>query len=218
MSQNGEQIGSWIAENDLKYHLYKDRFVNWLLSECKDETQLLQPLELQNSLTLIENKILNSEENLFLIASILKILKKQLQINLEYQPQSNAPHTDGSQTEAQNCEEMLTIVALNFVEKAQREQLKKIPNAHAIAIKILIWTEGKPSIANKIFQTILHSETFLMSNYLENLTLWLTSEEQDLSQLLTGESLKLALKQSHYNFTEVENQFLVRSLVFNLRG
>ena len=107
---------------------------------------------------------------------------------------------------------------LNFVEKAQKEQLKKIKNAHVIVGKVLFWTKGDGTVANTIFRTILTSKTLILSNYLENFALWLASREQDQSLLLTGQQLELALATSHFNLTELENKFLVRSLVFNLRS
>ena len=79
-------------------------------------------------------------------------------------------------------------------------------------------TQGKVNVVNTILRTILSSESLINSNYLDNLTLWLASEEQDGSQLLTGRQLELALMESPPQLTAVENKFLVRSLVFNLRS
>jgi hypothetical protein len=199
MSQEAEGISSSTGKNDFKNPAYEDQMIDWLLSEYQDETQLLHPQDLQSRLMLIESKVLLNEENLFLIKSLLKILRKQLNIDSEQ-------------------EQKLTIIMLNFVEQAQKEQIKKIKNAHAIAGKILLWTQGDATIANTIFRTLLHSETLINSNYLEKLTLWLTSKEQDRSQLLTTENLDVLFMQSHLHLTTIENNFLVRSIVFNLRS
>jgi hypothetical protein len=199
MSQESEKMSSSTGKNDLKNPAYEDRLIDWLLSEFQDETQLLQAQDLQNRLMLIDHKILLNEENLFLIKSLLKILRKQLQLD-------------------EQKEQQLTIIMLNFVEQAQKEQIKKIKNAHAIAGRILLWTQGDATIANTIFRTLLQSETLINSNYLENLTFWLTSKEKDYSQLLTAENLDLILMQQDLCLTTLENKFLVRSLVFNLRG
>jgi hypothetical protein len=199
MSQEAEKVSSSTGKNDLKNPAYEDQMIDWLLSEYQDETQLLQPQDLQNRLLLIENKVLLNEENLFLIKSLLKIVRKQLKLD-------------------EQKERQLTIIMLNFVEQAQKEQLKKIKNAHAIAGKVLLWTQGDAIIANTIFRTLLHSATLINSNYLENLTLWLSSKEKDQSQLLTTGNLDVVLMQQHLRLTTIENKFLVRSLVFNLRG
>jgi hypothetical protein len=199
MSQEAEKLSSSTSKNDLKNPAYEDQMIDWLLSEFQDETQLLQPEDLQNRLLLIENKVLINEENLFLIKSLLKIVRKQLKLDKQKDQQ-------------------LTIIMLNFVEQAQKEQIKKIKNAHAIAGKVILWTQGDATIANTIFRTLLHSETLINSNYLENLTLWLASKERDYSQLLTTENLNIVLIQQHLRLTTIENKFLVRSLVFNLRG
>ena len=187
-----------MKKNELKNPAYEDQFIDWLLSDYQDETQLLKPQELQNRLASINNKILLNEENLFLIQSVLKIYRKQLKIDAQR-------------------EQKLAIIMLDFVEKAQKEQLAKITNAHEIAGRILLLTLGKVDVANIIFRTILSSESLINSNYLDNLTLWLASEERDRSQLLTGRQLELALMESSPQLTTVENKFLVRSLVFNLR-
>ena len=188
-----------MKKKQLKNPAYEDQFIDWLLSDYQDETQLLEPHELQNRLAAIDNKILINEENLFLIQSVLKIYRKQLKI-------------DNQQ------EQKLAIIMLNFVEKAQKEQLAKITNAHEIAGRILLLTQGKVNVANTIFRTILSSKSLIDSNYLDNLTLWLASEEKDATQLLTGQQLELALMESAPQLTIVENKFLVRSLVFNLRS
>ena len=188
-----------MKKSELKNPAYEDQFIDWLLSDYQDETQLLKPHELQNRLASIDNKALLNEENLFLVQSVVKVYKKQLQIDSQQ-------------------EQKLIIILLNFVEKAQKEQLNKIANAHAIAGRILLLAQGKANIMNTIFRTILNSETILESNYLDNLTLWLASEEKDRSQLLTGRELELALIESAPRLTEVENRFIVRSLVFDLRS
>lgn len=199
MSYKANEINYSAGKNDFKNPGYEDQMIDWLLSDYKDETQLLQPQDIQNRLMLIDNKVLLNEENLFLIKSILKMFRKQLKIDFLQ-------------------EQKLTIIMLNFVEQAQKEQIEKISNAHAIAGKVILWTKGNATIANTIFRTLLHSDTLIRSNYLENLTVWLDSEEKDLSQLLTKEKLELAIQQSHRDLTTIENKFLVRSLVFNLRS
>lgn len=199
MSQELEGKGSSTGKNEFKNPDYEDRMIDWLLSEYQDENQLLSPQDLQNRLILTENKVLLNEENLFLIKSILKLSRKQLKLDSQQ-------------------EQTLAIIMLNFVEQAQQEQIKKIKNALAIAGKILLWTQGDANIVNTIFRTLLRSETLIKNNYLEKLTLWLTSQEQDLDRLLTEEELEVAFMQFHPNLTAIENQFLVRSLVFNLRG
>lgn len=199
MSHEVEGVSTSIGKNDFKNPAYEDQMIDWLLSEYQDETQLLHPQDLKNRLILIESKVLLNEENLFLIKSILKIFRKQL--NLDFQQ-----------------EQKLTIIMLNFVEQAQKEQIEKIKNAHAIAGKVVLWTQGDANIANTIFRSLLQSNTLINSNYLEKLTLWLASEEQDFSQLLTEEELEVALMQFSQNSTIIENKFLVRSSIFNLRG
>lgn len=199
MSHKTNEINYSAGKNDFKNPGYEDQMIDWLLSDYQDETQLLQPQDIQNRLMLIDNKVLLNEENLFLIKSILKMFRKQLKIDFLQ-------------------EQKLTIIMLNFVEQAQKEQIEKISNPHAIAGKVILWTKGNATIANTIFRTLLHSDTLIQSNYLENLTVWLNSEEKDLSQLLTKEKLELALQQFHPDLTTIENKFLVRSLVFNLRS
>ena len=188
-----------MKNNKLKNPAYEDQFIDWLLSDYKDETQLLKPQELQNRLAAIDHKILIHEENLFLIQSLLKVYKKIFKID------------------DQN-EQRIAIIMLNFVEKAQKEQLRKIHNAHETVGRILLLAQGKLMVINTILRTILSSDTLISSNYLDNLTLWLASEEQDRSQLLIGRELELALMESPPKLTQVENKFLVRSLVFNLRS
>lgn len=199
MSYKMKQLSPSVVENELKYIKYQDKIANWVLSKYRDETQLLPPQELQFILPLVEEKVLNHNENLFLIASILKIFRKQLNINEEQ-------------------EQHLAIVTINFVEKAQQEQIEKISNPHAIAGKVLLWTQGEAVTANTVFRTILQSKTFVNSNYLENLALWLASKQQESNYLLTGEALELALKNACPSLTEIENKFLVRSLVYSLRS
>ena len=198
MSYKMERLSPSVVENELKYIKYQDKIANWVLSKYRDETQLLFPQELQFILPFVEGKILNHNENLFLIASILKIFRKQLNLHEEQ-------------------EQHLAIITINFVEKAQQEQIEKISNSHAIAGKVLLWTRGKAVTANTIYRTILQSKTFINSNYLENLALWLASK-QDSNYLLTGEALESALMNARPGITEIENKFLVRSLVYSLRS
>ena len=178
--------------------LYQDKFANWMLSEYKDENQLLSIEELKNYLAFIEKKLLKNKQNLFLVKSILKNFR-------------NSMNLDDKE------EQKLAIVMLNFIEKAQQEQLSKITNAQAIAAKVVAWTEGNIEIASTIFTTLLDSETLISSDYLDKLSLWLGSQETNFSHLLTGENLQSALIKANAQLTEIEQKFLTRSLVFSLR-
>ncbi|VEP15523.1 hypothetical protein H1P_3410006 [Hyella patelloides LEGE 07179] len=199
MSYELEQLNTSVVENELKYIDYQDRLVNWVLSGYQDETQFLPLKKLQDILEIIDRQVLENNENLFLIKSVLKIFKTKLNLNSEQ-------------------EQNLSVIMLDFVEKVQKKQIKKIKNPHAVAGQLLLLAQGKTKVINTILRTILQNETFITSNYVKNLTLWLASEQRDKSQLLTGKDLELALINSHSRLTEIENKFLVRSLVFNLRG
>ena len=198
MSYKAEQTSPKVSNNNFTEYLHNYKFAKWVLSEYQDEEQLLSFRELNNYLTFVEGKVLKSKNSLFIVKSILYIYRKQLAISNE-------------------DEQKLAIVILSFVEKAQQEQLKKISNPHAIASNVVKWSTGDPSVANTIFRALLQSETLIHSEYLKNLTLWLTSKEQDLSLLLTGKKLQLALNKANFNLSAIESSFLVRSLVFNLR-
>ena len=178
--------------------LYQDKFANWMLSEYQDENQLLSLEELKNYLAFVENKLLKNKQNLFLVKSILKNFRRKMNLNYEE-------------------EQKLAMIMLNFIEKAQQEQLSKITNAQAIATQVIVWTKGNASAANTVFRALLHSETLIYSDYIDKLALWLGSQEQNLSHLLTGEKLQSALIKANSQLTEIENNFLTRSLVFSLR-
>jgi hypothetical protein len=198
MSYKAEQASLKISKKKFTYSLHKDKITNWILSKYQDESQLLDFQELKNYLIFIEGKALKTKNSLFVIKSILKVFREKLAISEEN-------------------EQKLAIVMLSFVEKAQQEQLKKIYHPYEIANKVLIWTMGNPSVVNTVLRALLHSETLIYSSYLKDLTLWLTSEEQDLSLLLTEQKLQLALNNANSRLSEIENKFLVRSLVFDLR-
>ncbi len=177
---------------------YEDKLVDWVLSEYKDNSQLLNSQELQNRLIFIEGKVLNNEENLFLVKSTLNVFKTKLKLkSIE--------------------EQKLASLLLNFVNKAQKEQLHKIKNAHATVGKLLLWTKGQTGLLSLILKTILSSDSFIRCSYLEKLVSWLASGKKAQNKLLSRRELKLALALSHPGLTEMENQFLVRSLVFSLR-
>jgi len=195
----GQNQNNYLASNkNQKDPAYEDKLVDWVLSEYKDNSQLLNSQELQNRLIFIDGKVLNNEENLFLVKSTLNVFKTQLKI------QSVDEHK-------------LAILLLDFVNRAQKEQLHKIKNAHVISGKVLLWTKGQASLLGLILKTILHSESFVRCSYLEKLVSWLASGKKAQNKLLSRRELKLALALSHPGLTEMENQFLVRSLVFSLR-
>jgi len=195
----GQNQGNYSAHNKTqKDPAYEDKLIDWVLSEYKDDSQLLNAKELQNRLIFVDGKVLNNEENLFLVKSTLNVLKAQLKIN----------SVD---------EQKLAILLLDFVNSAQKEQLDKIKNAHVISGRILLWTKGQASLLGLVFRTILNSESFVRCSYLEKLVSWLASGKKANNKLLSRRELKLALALSHPGLTEMENQFLVRSLVFSLR-
>lgn len=177
---------------------YEDKLVDWVLSEYKDNSQLLNSQELQNRLIFIEGKVLNNEENLFLVKSTLNVFKTQFKLK----------PVD---------EQKISTFLLGFINKAQKEQLHKIKNPHLTAGKVLLWTKGQASLLSMIFKTILSSDSFVRCSYLEKLVGWLASGKKANNKLLSRRELKLALALSHPGLTEMENQFLVRSLVFSLR-
>ena len=177
---------------------YKDKLVDWILSEYRDEGQLLQLADLQNRIAEVEGKVLKNEENLFLVKSSLQLYRNLLKLS------------------DQN-EQKLAVIMLYFVETVQKQQLRKIPNPLAVAQNILLLGRGKVAVINTIFVALLESDRLIEANYLEEMTRWLASEQQDEQQLLAGEKLQQAFRDSRSILTAVENDFLVRSVVYNLR-
>lgn len=82
MSYELEQLNTSVVENELKYIDYQDRLVNWVLSGYQDETQFLPLKKLQDILEIIDRQVLENNENLFLIKSVLKIFKTKIKSEL----------------------------------------------------------------------------------------------------------------------------------------
>ena len=183
----------------MKDPAYEDKLVDWILSEYQDESQLLQFADLQNRFAEVEGKTLKNEENLFLIKSSLRLYRELLKLH----------HQE---------EQKLAIIMLYFVETVQKEHLTKISNPLAVAQDVILLTKGKVAIANTIYTSLLESENLLNCSYFEQMARWLASEKQDENQLLSGKKLEQALQNAHSILTTIENNFLVRSVVYSLRN
>lgn len=182
----------------LKDPAYEDKLVDWILSEYKDESQLLQFPELQNRFAEVEGKALKNEENLFLVNSSLKLYRELLKLDAKE-------------------EQKLAIIMLYFVETVQTQQLSKIPNPLAVAQDVILLTKGKVTLANTVYTALLESDRLVNRSYLEEMIRWFTSEEADATQLLTAQKLQQALEDTDCILTPVENSYLVRSMVYDLR-
>ena len=98
----GQNKDNFSAHNKTqKDPAYEDKLIDWVLSEYQDDSQLLNSQELQNRLIFVDGKVLNSEENLFLVKSTLNVFKAQLKLN----------SVD---------EDKLAILLLDFVNRSQK--------------------------------------------------------------------------------------------------
>lgn len=182
----------------MKDPAYEDKLVDWILSEYSDEGQLLQLTDLQHRIAEVEGKVLKNEENLFLVKSSLQLYRNLLKLNTQE-------------------EQKLAVIMLYFVETAQKQHIRKIPNPLAVAQSILLLSRGKITVVNTLYVALLESDRLIDANYLEEMTRWLASERQDERQLLIGDRLQQAFRNIKGILTDVENDFLVRSAVYNLR-
>lgn len=182
----------------MKDPAYEDKLVDWILSEYRDESQLLQFADLQNRFAEVEGKILKNEENLFLVKSSLKLYRELLKLSNQE-------------------EQKLAIIMLYFVETVQKEHLKKIANPLVVAQEVILLTRGKVAVANTVFTSLLDSDRLIERSYFERMARWLASEEQDEKQLLSGTKLRKVLQNPGGILTATENRYLVRSVVYDRR-